>query len=117
MQVYDTTNGKTVDITYYIGGQDMASEIFGMFDDPTIVWNRETERLEGPAASVKWWADYISNRQQIDQIISKAYDRVADDLDPYASKTEYANQVWENMPTDVEGHTPKQAKYVIKHYL
>ena len=113
MKIWSTNTRELIEISWYMNGQDMASEILGQYDDPMIVWNHDTEQLEGTRDAIRWWENYIQTRKQIDALANEGFDQSA----TWDSKHEFVCAFWEAMPTDLEGHTLEQAKLALDTFV
>ena len=113
MKIWSTNTRELIEISWYMNGQDMASEILGQYDDPMIVWNHDTEQLEGTRDAIQWWENYIQTRKQINALVNDRFDQSI----TWASNHEFVYAFWEIMPTDPEGHTLDQAKLVLDTFV
>ena len=111
MKVYNTDTEELITLRFMQNGQNMASEIFGQYNDPCIAYNDEIDKMQGNDTAIQWWLDYFDRLTAI----NKLFDNVLDnDVEIWQNRPEYYYILWELMPTDPDEQTVEAAKIAIE---
>ena len=99
MEIYNTDTKETVEISYGRDG-DSFSDLSS--SDPTIRYNKDSDRMEADTATIDWWADYVTRQTAADDLLSAANEELTDELkDQLADEIYVVWNDYENGPEEV----------------